>query len=165
MRDALKYSCDVYFYTMGGRLGLDAIAAFARGFGMGARTGIALQGEKPGLVPDEAYHNQVDAASGGYQRGMAINTAIGQGALLVTPLQLAVAYAAIANGGSLLVPQILDRIETADFRITRRSLIASQESPPTASELDPTPENASPAHPTPTSPTKSTVRAPAFCRL
>jgi len=138
LRDAIKYSCDVFFYTMGGRLGLDAMAAFARAFGLGQRTGIALQGEKPGLVPDEAYHNQVDAATGGYQRGMAINTAIGQGALLVTPLQLAVAYAAIANGGTLSTPQLLDRIETADFRVRRRFLAESAESLSTSVGLEPT---------------------------
>lgn len=118
LRSALKVSCDTYFYTVGARVGINAIAQMARQFGFGAQTGIALRHEKPGLVPDEAYHDRV--TPGGYQRGMAVNTAIGQGAVLVTPLQLAVAYAAIANGGTIYKPRFVDRIETADFRVTRR---------------------------------------------
>lgn len=122
LKDALKVSCDVYFYTAAHRMGIDAIAEVAREFGFGSRTGIALQNEKTGIVPDEAWHDRIDKATGGYQRGMAINTSIGQGALLVTPLQLAVAYAAIANGGKVLVPQTVDRIETADMRVVRHFL-------------------------------------------
>lgn len=122
IRDAIKLSCDTYFYTVGGRMGINTIAEMARTLSFGARTGIPLRGEQPGLVPDEAFHNRVDAATGGYQRGMAINTSIGQGSLLVTPLQLATAYAAIANGHSVYVPQLVDRVETADFRVTRRFL-------------------------------------------
>ena len=122
MHDALKLSCDTYFYTVGGRIGINAIAEIARLFGLGTRTGIPLRGELPGVVPDEAFHNRVDASTGGYQRGMAINTSIGQGSLLVTPLQLANAYAAIANGKAVYQPQLVDRIESADFRVTRRYL-------------------------------------------
>ncbi|HET6344739.1 MAG TPA: penicillin-binding protein 2, partial [Myxococcota bacterium] len=122
LHDAMKASCDVYFYTMAGRIGINPIAAVSRLLSFGTRTGIALRGEQPGNVPDEAFHNRVDAATGGYQRGMAINTAIGQGSLLVTPLQLATAYAAVANGRAAFTPQLVDRIETADFRVTRRFL-------------------------------------------
>jgi penicillin-binding protein 2 len=98
----------------------------ARSLSYGARTGVELRDEKGGIVPDEAYHNKVDAETGGYQRGMVANTAIGQGALLVTPLQQAVAYSLVANGGTLYKPQIVDRIETADFRLTRRFLPEAQ---------------------------------------
>jgi len=122
LREALMVSCDVFFYTMGSRMGIDALAAMGRRLGFGAKTGIALSNEQPGNMPDEAYHNKVDRVTGGYQRGMVINTSIGQGALLVTPVQLAMAYAAIANGKTLFAPQIVDRIETADFRVVRRSL-------------------------------------------
>jgi penicillin-binding protein 2 len=121
LKNALKASCDVYFYTVGNRLGLDLIAEGARMLGLGSRTGIPLRGEKPGLIPDEAFHNRVDASSGGYQKGMAINSSIGQGSVLVTPLQLARAYAAVATG-NVWVPQLVDRIETADFRVTKRML-------------------------------------------
>lgn len=130
LKDALKVSCDVYFYTAANRMGIDAIAETARAFGFGAKTGIALRNEKPGIVPDVAWHDKAHKASGGYQRGMAINTSIGQGALLVTPLQLAVSYAALANGGRVLEPQLVDRIESADLRVVRRFL-------PSARYLDP----------------------------
>lgn len=122
LHTAMKVSCDTYFYTMASRMGLDPIADMARLLGLGKATGIPLQNEKPGIVPDEAYHNRVDTASGGYQRGMAINTAIGQGSLLVTPLQLAVAYASIANGNAVFKPQLVARVESADFRVTKRIL-------------------------------------------
>ncbi len=122
LKTAIKVSCDVYFYTMGARLGLNPIAEMARHMSFGSRTGIALPGEMSGIAPDEAYHNRVDKKWGGYQKGMALNTAIGQGALTVTPLQLAIAYALIANGGTYYRPQIVQRIETADFRVVRRFL-------------------------------------------
>lgn len=122
LHNAMRQSCDVYFYNMGGRTGIGPIADVARLLSFGARTGINLRGEQPGIVPDEAFHNRVDAGTGGYQRGMAINTSIGQGSLLVTPLQLATAYGAIANGKAVFVPQLVDRIETADLRVTRRFL-------------------------------------------
>ena len=122
LRSALKVSCDTFFYTMGNRIGIDPIARMARTLSLGVRTGISLRGEQPGIVPDEAFHNRVDAGTGGYQKGMAINTSIGQGSLLVTPLQLAVAYGAIAHGSKVFKPQLVDAIETADFRVTRRFL-------------------------------------------
>lgn len=122
LKDALKVSCDVYFYQTANRMGIDPIAEMSRMYGLGSKTGIALRNEKSGNVPDEAYHDNVDRKTGGYQKGMSINTSIGQGALLVTPLQLAVAYVAIANGGKIYVPELVDRIESADFRVVRRFL-------------------------------------------
>ncbi len=120
LHEAMKRSCDTFFYTLGGRIGLDPIAAMAQRLGLGRRTGILLRGEQPGNNPTEAFHNRVDATTGGYQRGMSINSAIGQGSTLVTPLQLATAYGALAQGGQAFVPQLVDRIETADLRITER---------------------------------------------
>jgi penicillin-binding protein 2 len=129
LHDAIKLSCDTYFYTMGARVGINDLAAAARLLGYGARTGIfenangqSVIEEKVGIVPDEAYHNLVDAKTGGYQRGMVLNTAIGQGSVLVTPLQQAMAYAAVASGGRIFKPQIVDHVETADFRVIRRFL-------------------------------------------
>ena len=116
LRAAIQKSCDTYFYTMGNRMGLDAMALQARLLGLGEKTGVPLRGERAGLVPDEAYHNRLE----GYSRGMAINTAIGQGALLVTPLQLARSYAAVANNGQVLAPQLVERVESADFRVLHR---------------------------------------------
>lgn len=119
MRDAFKTSCDVFFYTLGGRMGINPIAAMAKHLSFGSRSGIALRGEQPGTVPDEAFHRRVDKHSGGYQRGMAINSSIGQGSVAVTPLQLATAYAAIADGENVYVPQLVHHIESADLRTTR----------------------------------------------
>jgi penicillin-binding protein 2 len=126
MHEAMKRSCDTFFYTIGGRTGLDPIAKMARQLGLGSRTGIALRGEQPGNAPTEAFHNRVDASTGGYQRGMSINTAIGQGSTLVTPLQLAITYSALAHGTQAFVPQLVDRIESADFRTTESLLAGDQ---------------------------------------
>ncbi|MCK5688101.1 penicillin-binding protein 2 [Myxococcota bacterium] len=127
LKGALKGSCDTYFYTMGARVGIDAMAKAARVLGFDKRTGIRLRNEKPGIAPDEAFHDRVDKSTGGYQKGMAVNTSIGQGSVLVTPLQLALAYATIANGGELLAPQIIYRIASADHRIQRCRLEHDEE--------------------------------------
>ncbi|MED5463006.1 MAG: penicillin-binding protein 2, partial [Myxococcota bacterium] len=126
LKEALKYSCDTYFYSLSARMGIEPIAEAGRFFGVGERTGIALRGEKPGNMPDKAFHNRVERRSGGYQRGMALNTSIGQGAVLMTPLQVAVMYAALVNGGRVLEPQLVERVETPDFRIRRRALVTGQ---------------------------------------
>lgn len=119
LRSAFRQSCDVFFYTIGGRIGIDPIAAMGRTLGFGRRSGIGLRGEQPGTMPDEAFHRRSDAASGGYVKGMAINTSIGQGAVAITPLQLALAYAAIARGTVQPPPALVNHIETADQRISR----------------------------------------------
>lgn len=116
---ALKHSCDVFFYQWGSRMGIDPLAHTARLLGFGARTGIGLRGEQPGLMPDEHFHRR---DKNGYVRGMAVNAAIGQGSVTVTPLQLAVAYAALARGQQPRTPELVHRIEAADWRAERRVL-------------------------------------------
>jgi len=111
-RQALQFSCDVYFYHVADVLGIDAIAKVGRSLGLGAVTNLGIAAEVPGVMPDVEFHNRV--TPGGYTKGLAINTSIGQGDVNVTPLQLAVVYAAIANGGSVLQPQIVKRVESAD---------------------------------------------------
>lgn len=103
--EAVKYSCDAYFYEMGRRLGIERLAAFLRRWGFGSPTGIDLDGEKGGLVPDSAWKRRVSREP--WQEGETIITAIGQGSLLTTPLQMAVFYAALANGGTLVTPHVL----------------------------------------------------------
>jgi penicillin-binding protein 2 len=105
LRDALKQSCDVYFYQVGLALGIDRIADFARGFGLGRSSGIALAEEKPGLVPTRAWKERRFAEV--WLKGETVSASIGQGFNLTTPLQLALAYAAIANDGAVLEPRIL----------------------------------------------------------
>jgi len=114
---ALVESCDVYFYNLGKALGVDKLAEYARSFGFGARTGIDLPREKPGLVPTKAW--KLQRFKEPWQQGENIPIAIGQGFDLVTPLQLARAYAALANGGTLWRPRLVRQIEEADGRIVK----------------------------------------------
>ncbi|HSM50082.1 MAG TPA: penicillin-binding protein 2 [Thermoanaerobaculia bacterium] len=105
LRAALKHSCDVYFYEIGDRLGAARIARHARLFGLGRPTGLEIDGEKGGLVPDDEWSRRVRGHP--WYPGETISVAIGQSALLTTPLQVAVAYAALANGGRLVVPHLV----------------------------------------------------------
>jgi len=114
---AIVESCDVYFYNLGKMLGVDTIAEYARGFGLGAPTGIDLPREKSGLVPTRQWKK--DRFGAPWHAGETIPLAIGQGYNLVTPLQLANAYAALANGGTLYRPRIVKQIESTDGRILK----------------------------------------------
>lgn len=111
-RDAMTHSCDVYFYQVGHLLGLDRWGHYARGFGFGAPTGFDAGDEQPGLVPDSDFYDP--AKNRAWTPGKILNLAIGQGELLVTPLQMAAMTAAVANGGLLYKPYILDRVESAE---------------------------------------------------
>ncbi len=107
----LTQSCDVVFYTLGKALyeaDANALSNMARGFGLGRATGIDLPGESPGLVPDGAWKQQ--ARGEAWYPGDGINLAIGQGDLLVTPIQIATLYAAIANGGTLYRPHVVAEV-------------------------------------------------------
>jgi penicillin-binding protein 2 len=115
LKHALSQSCDVYYYTLGDRVGLDAISEMARRFGYGQPTGLDLGREITGIIPD----SKTITPESGSARAHAINSAIGQGEINVTPLQQAVAYAAIANGGDILVPQIVRRIESPEGKVLR----------------------------------------------
>ncbi len=114
---ALQMSCDVYFYRLGDLVGIDAIARVARTFGLGAVTNLSVAAEVPGVIPDEEYANK--AIPGGYTKGMALNTAIGQGDVNVTPLQLAVMYSALANGGKVFTPQLVRRVEASNGEVLK----------------------------------------------
>jgi penicillin-binding protein 2 len=113
---ALGASCDVFFYEAGARLGADAIAKWAHAFGLGVPTEFDLPGEVPGVVPDEAWHDK--HIKGGYQKGMPVNLAIGQGDVNVTPMQQLVFYGALATG-ILWKPQIVMRVEDADGSVLK----------------------------------------------
>lgn len=111
-RAALQHSCDTYYYKVADTLGLDPIAEVGRELGLGAPTGIKVLAEDSGIMPSTAYHDRV--TPGGYAKGMALNSAIGQGDDTVTPLQVAMMYATIANGGKVFRPQLVLRTEKAD---------------------------------------------------
>jgi penicillin-binding protein 2 len=105
LEGALAHSCDVYFYALGQRLGIDRIAKYARLYQLGTKTGIALEGERSGLVPDEAWSQAVRKHP--WYAGETISVSIGQGALLTTPIQVATMIAAVANGGRLVTPYLV----------------------------------------------------------
>ncbi len=104
VHDALKHSCDVFFYTVGLRLGVDRIARYAETFGLGRPTGAPLD-ERAGLVPTADWKKRRFGEP--WVEGETVSAAIGQGFNLVTPLQLAVVYAALANGGRILEPRLV----------------------------------------------------------
>ena len=109
---AVKKSCDVYFYDLAKRLGVDRIAATARRFGLGRTTGIDLPGERGGLVPTRQWKEETKR--GRWQKGEDLVVGIGQGYLLTTPLQLAVMVARIANGGVAVSPRLLRGVPAGD---------------------------------------------------
>lgn len=103
--EAIERSCDVFCYHMGLELGIERMAEYYRAFGFANPTGIDIEGEVSGLVPDSAYMNSRYGEKQ-WTRGHLLNIAIGQGDLLVTPLQLAVYCAAIANRGLVPTPHL-----------------------------------------------------------
>ncbi|MDR3569311.1 MAG: penicillin-binding protein 2 [Syntrophobacteraceae bacterium] len=106
---ALMQSCDVFFYHTGLKMGVDRLAQYVKMFGLGAKTGIGLPGENPGLIPTSGWKKRATGVP--WQMGETISISIGQGYDLVTPLQMAVAYGAIANGGKLWTPYVVNRVE------------------------------------------------------
>jgi penicillin-binding protein 2 len=109
---SLVESCDVYYYTVGTRLGIDKIAKWARAFGLGEKSGALLDDEKAGLVPDTAWKKKRFRQP--WYPGETPSVAIGQGYLTATPLQLANMMAALANGGTLYRPRLVSRIESIE---------------------------------------------------
>ncbi len=108
LRQAIAQSCDVYFYQVGQRLGIQAIADYARRFGLGAPLGIALDHEASGVIPDPAWKKARLGAP--WYAGETLSVAIGQGYVTATPLQMAMVAAAVANGGTVYRPHLVKRI-------------------------------------------------------
>ncbi len=111
LNQAIARSCDVYFYQVGQRLGIDRLAFYARSAGLGKRTGIALDHESRGLVPTAAWKKKRTGIA--WQEGETLSVAIGQGFNLATPLQMAMFTAAMANGGQRFQPVLVKKIVTA----------------------------------------------------
>ena len=111
-RSAFVQSCNIFFYQAGLKIGPAAIARYAQAFGLGAPTGVDLGGEKPGLVPFLDGRRRGDGR--GWQSGDTVNMSIGQGQLLVTPMQVARMMSAVANGGVLWRPRLVQRVEHVD---------------------------------------------------
>ncbi|PYV28428.1 MAG: penicillin-binding protein 2 [Acidobacteria bacterium] len=104
---AIVVSCDVYFYTVGNLIGIDKIAYYAKALGLGARTGIDLPGEDPGLVPSPEWVEKTFKRK--WMPGETVSVAIGQGAVAVTPLQLAHMIGGVASGGVFPRPHLAFR--------------------------------------------------------
>jgi penicillin-binding protein 2 len=102
---AIVHSCDVYFYTAGNRIGIDRIAEYAELAGIGKKTGIDLPGEAEGVMPSSRWKLRTQREK--WYAGETISVAIGQGAVTVTPLQLATAIGGIANGGAWYRPHLV----------------------------------------------------------
>ncbi len=141
LHKAISESCNVYFWTLVADYGVeqDIIAEMGDRFGFGTRTGVGINAEVSGRMPTRAWmtlHNH-----GVYQRGFGLNAAIGQGATTVTVLQLTLAYAALANGGTLYEPEIVRSVEASD------GTIAVQEFSPRVRRQNPNRSREPPAHP------------------
>ncbi len=106
---AIEHSCDVYFYQIGPRLGLDHLEETAKALGLGERTGIDLPQEKKGLIPSEAWYDRRWGA-GKMPKGTLLNLAIGQGEILVTPIQLAMMLAEVAVDGQPSRPHVVREV-------------------------------------------------------
>jgi penicillin-binding protein 2 len=107
LEKAIVESCDVYFYYVAERLGIDRLAPYIKEFALGVKTGIDIE-ETSGIAPSEEWKLKLFKKP--WYQGETTVTAIGQGYLSVTPLQVAVMTAAVANGGTILKPQLVKRI-------------------------------------------------------
>ncbi|MFQ5457081.1 MAG: penicillin-binding protein 2, partial [Myxococcota bacterium] len=112
---AIVQSCDTYFYKAGVKVGVNQLAFFSRSFGLGARSGIPLTGEKGGLIPTAEWKKKRFGQK--WMLGETPSIAIGQGYDLVTPLQLASGYGAIANGGKVYKPRVLRKVTDPDGQL------------------------------------------------
>lgn len=113
---AIIQSCDVYFYQLGVEFGIDPWSEMVRDCRFGVPTGVDLPGEFAGLVPSEEYFDS-RYGENGWTRYLVLNLAIGQGELLVTPIQMAVMFAALANDGIIYKPRIVSRIISPENEI------------------------------------------------
>jgi penicillin-binding protein 2 len=128
LHDALVHSCNVFFYNVGDRLGIDRISEYAMNMGLGRQTGVDLPGEDPGLIPSEEWRQRVSGTR--WYPGETISVSIGQGPVDVTPLQLTWAIGGLASGGELTQPHLVDPrsirevgVEASD--LTRQSYTVS----------------------------------------
>jgi penicillin-binding protein 2 len=113
LHKSITESCDVYFYEVGKKLDIDTLAQYAFGFGLGRPTGIELQGEVSGIVPTSGW--KLEAKRKKWHTGETLNTAIGQGYMSATPIQMAQLMAAVVNGGKLYEPYLLmDKVTKAN---------------------------------------------------
>jgi penicillin-binding protein 2 len=115
--DALKQSCNGYFYRLSEKLGISDLAKYAMSYGLGRKTGINLPNEEPGLIPTEEWKRKTFGEK--WYPSETADAAIGQGFVSVTPLQLVNMVSAIANGGTLYKPMLVKEIRDSDDRVVK----------------------------------------------
>jgi penicillin-binding protein 2 len=123
--EALTQSCDTWFYQVGIKTGADPIIAWSERMGFGVRTGIPIASEADGRVPTQEYMQRVYGRK--FTDGDMANFSIGQGDLLVTPLQMAEAMAAVGNGGTLYRARLVQQVQTYDSQIVTAYDVAPKE--------------------------------------
>jgi penicillin-binding protein 2 len=117
LHEAIVRSCNSYFYDLGARISIDRLAAIGLDYGFGVKTGIGVNPEARGRMPTRSWYTRRYKEA--FRGGFTLLSAIGQGATTVTVLQLALAYAALANGGTLYQPQVVRSIETSDGTVVQ----------------------------------------------
>mgnify|MGYP001794140568 CR=1 FL=1 len=118
MSQSLVQSCNVYFYKLAEQVGLERLNRYARLFGLGERTGVGINSEARGFLATREWYQE---RFGRFRVGYTLNTAIGQGNTRTTLLQLALAYAALANGGTLYEPRLIESVREPDGTLVRES--------------------------------------------
>jgi penicillin-binding protein 2 len=113
LADAIKVSCDAFFYQYGNAAGIDAIDQTGNALGLGKATGIQLTGEQPGIMPGPEWMS-IHYPRERWSQAYTANVSIGQGYVLATPLQMAMAYATVANGGISYYPRLVDKLLNQD---------------------------------------------------
>jgi len=108
LKKAITESCDVYFYQVGQRVGVDDLAKYAQKLGLGKKTGVEMEHERSGLTPTKEWKQKY--RKGKWQEGETLSVAIGQGFNLTTPIQMCVLTAALANGGTVYRPQLVEEV-------------------------------------------------------
>jgi penicillin-binding protein 2 len=134
LEQAIVQSCNVYFYHLAidEDLSLSHMEEVARRLGLGERTGLGINAEVPGVIPTEASESR----QGTFQRGVRLNSAIGQGNVKTTVLQVAVLYAALANGGYVVTPSLVDRVLTSDGKLVLETQPKYKSSEPVIAAFD-----------------------------
>jgi penicillin-binding protein 2 len=116
---AIKVSCNAFFYQYGNTAGIDQIVAMGNLLGLGQKSGIPLSGEAPGVLPGPEWLAQINPNER-WSSGYTANTSIGQGMVLATPLQMAMVTAAVANGGTVYYPRLIDKVLSQDGEVLLR---------------------------------------------
>ena len=123
LKKGISQSCDVYFYELSRRVGIDRIAIMAKRFGLGQNLDLDIPGSRPGLIPNKAWKKAAIGKS--WVRGETLLAAIGQGFVLTTPMQLATMVARLANGGKAITPFVARDVISRNKIISRTDLPAS----------------------------------------